>query len=714
MKWEDFIRAYEKAIGHPFDDEQRKAVQHGSGPLFIMAGPGSGKSEVIVARTLKLVLVDGSDPRSLLVTTFTEKAARNLEDRISDRLLRMGFKTTLDDLNVGTLHSLCDGIMRDFRYELYHDVRLLDDVEQSFFIHKELHDWLQGDDREFWDAFHFLHKMASHDYGPNLWQKADTFKTLLNRVTEEEVPLKALLTSDSEHLKRLGEGIELYRTKLAERHRSDFAHVQERFKAFLSSKVGKTFLKGDAERDIPALTHLLVDEYQDTNPIQESIYFALARACDGNIAVVGDDDQALYRFRGGTVECLVRFKDKCDEKLKLPVETRQLLTNYRSVKEITDWCEHIITAQPAMVAKGARASGKKSMKSDRGPADNYVPVRRVESKKLEDVGVELAAIIRSLIDDKFVHDPSDIAILLRSTKESPRLAGPIVGALRQAKIPVYNPRSKSFLDAEEVATMLGGLVRLVDQNLLIGSSMGGRLTESVDAWCRTWDRVTHDNPDIKEYVKLFYEKLGEKPLDSYLKIGLIDAFYRLLSFKPFSEWQEDPERTYRLGQLSSILEAYTSVEGGSSFKMSGNRDGRLSEGWLRGSFYPRLVGFLHRAQLNDPEDPDYQIVPGRVQVMTVHQSKGLEFPIVFAGSIADPPKEDDSAYQLEDLLVPLSSNPRSLVSRGDRAIQDLVRFHYVQASRAQDVLALFGTATQFDKARASLGLPEEGGQVGGA
>ncbi len=714
MKWEGFIRAYETSIGHAFDDEQRKAVQHGAGPLFIMAGPGSGKSEVIVARTLKLVLVDGSDPRSLLVTTFTEKAARNLEDRVSDRLLRMGFKTTLDELNVGTLHSLCDGIMRDFRYELYHDVRLLDDVEQSFFIHKELHDWLQYTPREFWDAFQFLHKTASHKFGPNLWQRADTFKTLLNRVTEEEVSLEALLASESSHLQKLGEGIDIYRKRLAERSRSDFAHVQERFKTFLSGPVGKTFLKGDPERHIPPLTYVLVDEYQDTNPIQESIYFALAKACNGNIAVVGDDDQALYRFRGGTVECLVRFKDKCQEKLKLTVEIRQLLTNYRSVKEITDWCEHIITAQPAMVAKGARASGKKPMESDRGPAENYVPVRRIESKKYEDVGVELAAIIRSLIDQKFVHDPSDMAILLKSTKESPRNAGPIVGALRQAKIPVYNPRSKAFLEAEEIAAMLGGLVRLVDQNLLIGSSLGGRLTESIDGWCRTWDRVTRDHTDIKEYIELFYEKLKEKPLDTYLKIGLIDAFYRLLAFNPFSEWQEDPERTYRLGQLSSILEAYVSVEGGSSFKMSSHRDGRLSEGWLRGSFYPRLVGFLHRAELDDPEDQDYQIVPGRVQVMTVHQSKGLEFPIVFAGSIANAPKEDDSAYMLEDLLVPLSSNPRTLVSRSERAIQDLVRFHYVQASRAQDVLALVGTSTHFDKARSSIGLPEEGGQNGGA
>jgi len=160
--------------------------------------------------------------------------------------------------------------------------------------------------------------------------------------------------------------------------------------------------------------------------------------------------------------------------------------------------------------------------------------------------------------------------------------------------------------------------------------------------------------------------------------------------------------------LSNILEAYVSVEGGHSLKVSTQESGRFSEGWLRGSFYSRLIGFLHRAELDDPEDPDYEIVPGRVQVMTVHQSKGLEFPIVLAGSIALPPKPDESAYILEDTLVPLSSNPRTLASRSARAIQDLTRFYYVQGSRAQDILALFGTSAHFEKARASLGIDEEG------
>ena len=516
MDWSQFVSSYGKAIDHPLDDEQQKAVKHGTGPLFIMAGPGSGKSEVIVARTLKLVLVDGVDPRSILVTTFTNKAARNIEDRVSDRLLRMGFQSSLDELKVGTLHSLCDGIMRDFRFDVYHDSRLLDDVEQSFFIHKELHDWLRDTPKEFWESFRYLHPEANLEFGPNLWQKADTFQTLINRVTEEEVPVNALIKSGSAHLKVLSEGIELYRTSLNSRSRSDFAHVQEQFKSFLQSPVGRVFLQGDQTRGIPPLRFILVDEYQDTNPIQESIYFILAMACAGNITVVGDDDQALYRFRGGTVECLVRFRKRCEAILNQSVQTRQLAVNYRSVKEISDWCSRILTNQPAMALKGARVAGKKPMESDRGPAEGYIPLRRIEGDRYKDVGEEVAAIVGALIQKSFVQDPADIAILLRSTKESPWNAGPIVGALRDAGIPVYNPRSKAFVDAPEIATMLGGLIHLVDVDRFIAGSLRGRQLKSIGSWSAAWEENVKNHPEGGDYVRKVHERLKKVPKGTYL------------------------------------------------------------------------------------------------------------------------------------------------------------------------------------------------------
>lgn len=701
-----FVKRYEKAIERPLDDSQRRAIIHGRGPLYIMAGPGSGKTEVVVARTLKLVLVDGLDPRSIFLTTFTDKAARNLEDRIADRLSRLGESRTLDGLVVGTLHSLCDRVMREFRFQNYHDSRLLDDVEQSFFIHKELHDWLRDSNPSFWEDLRFMHPQAHRAFGPTAWQKVETFKALSNRVTEEQVPSAALRASADPTLATLAEGIDLYRRRLSERDRSDFAHVQQTFLEFLVSHAGEAFLKGDPPRLIPPLSQILVDEYQDTNPIQESIYLALAAATGGNITVVGDDDQSLYRFRGGTVECLVRFPDKCQTTLGRAPLSIQLRTNYRSVEDISRWCEQTVAAQPEMAAPGARAPGKQAMLVARGPAEHPPSLLSISGRTLPEVGTNVAGVIAELLQKNKVADPSEIAILLRSTRESPRNAGPLVAELRRHKIPVYNPRSKSFTESEEVSAMLGGLIRVVDPELEVASTLRGRSEQAaVEAWCGSWEAVAGAGTPLRTYYLKVRRALDSAPMGAYRKDGLLDAFYRILSVSPFSAWQEDPERTYRLGLLSAILESYVAVEGQRSFKTSSKDPGRFSEGWLRGSFYPRLIGYLANAKLDDPGDPDYEIVPGRVQVMTVHQAKGLEFPVVFVGSLNHQNEADDKTYRLEDRLASLSTNRRALAPPAERSVQDTVRFFYVAFSRAQDLLCLFGTESHFEGATISLGRP---------
>src|SRR5207245_6182432 len=102
------------------------------------AGPGSGKTETLVARTFRFMLVDGFRPSEILVCTFTTKAAENLQNRISAQLFKLKLQSEIDvtDLRIGTLHSLCDSIMRDYRFGSYQDFRLLDEFEQFFFVRR--------------------------------------------------------------------------------------------------------------------------------------------------------------------------------------------------------------------------------------------------------------------------------------------------------------------------------------------------------------------------------------------------------------------------------------------------------------------------------------------------------------------------------------------------------------------------------------------------
>ena len=118
-----------EVTGNTYNDDQKAAVSYGKGPLWVTAGPGSGKTEVLVARTLKLIVCDGIKPESIILTTFTERAARSLLNRVSSYIddLGMGGSVDATSLKTGTLHSICNSVMRDFRYPAYVDLELLDE-----------------------------------------------------------------------------------------------------------------------------------------------------------------------------------------------------------------------------------------------------------------------------------------------------------------------------------------------------------------------------------------------------------------------------------------------------------------------------------------------------------------------------------------------------------------------------------------------------------
>ncbi|MDF1790009.1 MAG: ATP-dependent helicase, partial [Verrucomicrobiales bacterium] len=265
--------------GYPLNASQRQAVDHPNGPLWILAGPGTGKTEVLVTRTLKLVCVDGVPPGGVLVTTFTRKAAKSLEDRLSSYMISLVAAdpslSTIDisDLRIGTLHGLCNDLLQEFRHPDYQNVRLLDEVEQQLFTYRNA-DITDFSDRAFWN--HFANAVPEWSVGaqrsPGKWKRSRTGIILFNRIVEDGVDL-GVMRQQGTHWDRLADFYEQYRDELRNRYRCDYAHLQSRFLDFLGSPRGQVLLTGDERR--PALQHVLVDEYQDTNPIQEEIYFAL-------------------------------------------------------------------------------------------------------------------------------------------------------------------------------------------------------------------------------------------------------------------------------------------------------------------------------------------------------------------------------------------------------------------------------------------------------
>ena len=365
---QQLIDAIEAKNGYPLDGPQKVAITQGNGPLLIAAGPGTGKTEALVARCLRFICCDGVEPGSIILTTFTDKAARNLEDRLTDTFLAIGNKhlqvanVDLSGLRVGTLHGIANRILQEHRYTGYLNLRLLDDLENSLLLHKSVvRNIANADKTAIQAAFGYL---FTNNPNPAQWDWALALTKVFSRLVEDRIDLNALQTAGGPW-GSIHNAYQVYRQALADAFSCDFSHLLLNFQAFLASPESNPLRQGShaitAVR--PPLTHVLVDEYQDTNPIQESIYFSLCDADPHNLTVVGDDDQALYRFRGGTVECMVGFSAACQNRWGVTPQTIFLLDNHRSDSDIVTWCNNYITSFRQMNLPNARIQGKPQLVS---------------------------------------------------------------------------------------------------------------------------------------------------------------------------------------------------------------------------------------------------------------------------------------------------------------------------------------------------------------
>jgi DNA helicase-2/ATP-dependent DNA helicase PcrA len=724
-------------------DEQKKAIEHGTGPLLIIAGPGSGKTEVLVLRCLKLLCVDLIPPASIMITTFTEKGARNLQDRLAIYKAYLdAVEPTLENVDlsrvwVGTLHSLCNDIMQKYRYQGYQNVRLLDDLEQLLFIydHSDLASYDPPlEHLDLWSQFEYMvngydpiRKKSgwSPDWGypPNRWIRARATVPLLNRIVEDMVDVEQMRAIGGV-LTTLADAYEQYRDALVQNYRCDFAHLQRRFLEFLETPNGQKFLQGDGTLEHPGLRYILVDEYQDTNPIQEAIYLKLAEAAPHNLGVVGDDDQALYRFRGGTVECMVTFAQACERAWGVPadsVEPISLAKNYRSHPDIVTWCDNYIRSFPLMNQPGARSPGKPNLDAASNITGDYPSVALISGNNYADVTSRFADTVANLVQRGIVQGPEQCVLLLRSVRETSRWAGQYADALRARGLSVYNPRSRTFLEQEEVQAALGALVEILDPT---GSAQdavrGAGIQQMVDGWRDQYNQTAGQSRELREYVGRARDRIsqiGPSELilqasvagDTTMAATLQEVFYHILGFEPFVTWQDDLERTLRLGRLTKVMETYSSIPSPLTgeptkgyLRTSSTAAGEVSFG-RRKDFYYSLVGALVSEQLNDPEDEEIICPPGRVPIMTVYQAKGLEFPFVFVAGLnlsAGP----SSTHLLEDALRQFRQSPPLVQFDADeRALQDLVRFFYVAYSRAQYALVLLATNAHVRNQRPAFG-----------
>jgi DNA helicase-2/ATP-dependent DNA helicase PcrA len=302
----------------PPNQSQLEAIETVDGPLLIIAGPGSGKTYTLVERIIHLIQARNVKPESLLVVTFTEKAAQELVTRVSNRFIELGIRFNLHEMYIGTIHSICLRLLDEYREytRLKRSFTVMDQFDQQYFLYQNIYPYRELENHE-----EILGESSAR------WRQSESLMKWLNKASEEALKPEELVKSDDLAVVALGKCSLLYHQQLEENNLLDFSSIQ--FETLRLLQGNPAILAKIREK----IRYLMVDEYQDTNTIQEMI---LKLLCDSNnnLCVVGDDDQGLYRFRGATIRNILTFKSQFKGS---KVQEVNLTTNYRSHPDIINF-----------------------------------------------------------------------------------------------------------------------------------------------------------------------------------------------------------------------------------------------------------------------------------------------------------------------------------------------------------------------------------------
>jgi len=637
------------------NDPQRAIVGHIDGPLLVIAGPGSGKTFSLVLRALNLLLLGQCKPRELVICTFTEKAAYELRDRIAVAAQKLGYHGDLSELRVSTIHGLCNRLLSEHRHRtpLGADYETLDDLTQLLFIFEHF-GTIIGEDT----GTGLLHRWKTR------WTAIEGIRSYFNKIAEELIDPEALLHATDPFLARLGQAYKAYRAAKLEFNRVDFAHLQRFAYDLLDDpQIAPAVLR--------AVKYVLVDEYQDTNFIQEQLLFKLLGP-SRNLCVVGDEDQSLYRFRGATVRNILEFETRMPG-----CAVVKLTINYRSHPRIVAAYDHWMASADWSNRRGAPFRYPKTITPASDDAPDYSAVFAIRGTNERDEAQRFADLVYFLKENDVIGDYSQVALLLHSVREEH--SGPYLQALETRGIRAFCPRARTYFDNEEVRLMVACLALIFGWHGPGRGAVAGPIADLatyVDEGLVELGR-SYANTPLADELRTLVGYIATLKEGESLDLRPADFFYHLLAREPFAGFVKNENQARNLAILSQLLNVfqryyhYTVV----TFK---------NQAYLRFHLFPSFLRLLFEGGINEYEDPDQPFPKGYVQVMTIHQAKGLEFPVVVVGSLD---KQLSTGKRIDrDLGSFYRRSPFEPVNRITQF--DRMRLHYVAFSRAEKVLVL--------------------------
>ena len=640
------------------NEKQKKAVFHVNGPLLIIAGPGSGKTRTLVERVLYLLNDVGAEPKNILLATFTEKASRELITRVSENIEK---NINFSEMYVGTIHSIClriidENIEKSFLKKNY---KVLDDTDQKFFIYKNMKNF---EKIEGFEKFFTGMNASGH------WRKAGILRKWIDKINEEKLDNKNIENSSDEKIIFLNEVNKRYRELLFLENSIDFSNIQlECLRMVLENK---DILKKLQEE----IHYIMIDEYQDTNTVQEKL-FLLIGGERKNICVVGDDDQGIYRFRGATVKNILHFQKNFPEG---ECEKIELDINYRSNEDIVDFCN---TWNKQLNWDGWRYD--KKIISGKERINNTLGVVRISENSEYKWEEKLYKFINFLKTSGKIEDYNQIAFLFRSVR-NPKVIK-FMESLEARGIPVYSPRSNMFFEREEIKFIIGIFTMIFPNASDIIFKNGYGIENYYEICYKTARNVIKDDEVLINYMKNIRERFDNDEIQ-IKSPNFLGIFYGILgtgtkSIKKYLNFSEDHilknRSTYNLGIFSKILNKFDILCGLENFTKE-NTDKIINY------FFNTHLKFLVDDRIGEYESMREYAPEGAVSFLTIHQGKGLEFPCVIVGTLEEYPTVEKNEIQMKlELALTKTFEPEYRVKEFD-----FWRMYYTAFSRAKNLLAL--------------------------
>jgi len=649
--------------------EQRQAVTYGAGPLLIIAGAGTGKTTVVTERIKHLITSGKAHPQEILALTFTEKASREMEERVD---IALPYGTT--QMWISTFHAFCDRVLRNEAINIGLDpgFRLMTEAETILFFRKNLFKFELKYFRPLGNPNKFIAGMIQHfsrlkdeDVSPGQYLAWVSSKSKIQNPKQIQNPKSQIINENKEEAEKYKELAQSYRTYEELKVKEGVADYSD-----LISNTLKLFRtrKNILKRYQDQFKYILIDEFQDTNFAQNEMAILLAGVRE-NVTVVGDDDQAIYRWRGAAISNIIQFRKRFP-KAKIIVLTK----NYRSTKEILDRSYDLINNNNPDRLEVVEKIDKKleSIRRINGEKIEVIYANRVE-EEAEEVAKEIQT-----LNFKLKNDWKDYAILVRANNH----AEPFVRALARLGIPYQFLGPGQLFRQPEIKDLIAYLKVLY--NFEDSVAMYRVLTMD---WVGIEPRdVAGIINDSRKFGNSVFETC-EASADENVK-KLVAMIHRHLGL---IKKETAGQILYYFLQDTGLLQQLTVYKTMKEEKTANN-----------------IAKFFNKLKTHETEHEDasvYAVVDwidmamnlgesplatdtdwtenNAVNILTIHSAKGLEFPVVFLVNLVSarfPTIERKEQIPIPDALV------KEILPSGDFHLEEERRLFYVGMTRARDLL----------------------------